>query len=82
MPLVRAPARKPARRRASSDSAPLLKGRRRLHAIRQRKIHATFTDKELRDRYHSFARLLEHDEVGSQEAVRFYAPARMSRRRN
>jgi hypothetical protein len=60
---------------------------RRLHAICHRKIHATFTDQELRDRYHSFDRLLAHEDIRIfVEWVRnkppgFYAATRTSRRR-
>ncbi|WP_363346582.1 HNH endonuclease [Methylocystis echinoides] len=65
------------------------KGRetRLMHAICHRKIHATFTDQELRDRYHSFERLLEHEDIQSFVAwVRgkppgFYVGTKMSRRR-
>jgi hypothetical protein len=60
---------------------------RRLHAICHRKIHATFTDKELRDRFHSFERLLEDADIRafvdwvSNKPPEFYAPTRKSRRR-
>jgi hypothetical protein len=56
--------RKRAHHRASSRSCRY-KGKetRLMHAICHRKIHATFTDQQLRDRYHSFERLLEHDDI-------------------
>lgn len=60
---------------------------RRLHAICHRKIHATFTDQELRDRYHSFERLLEHEDIRifvawvRNKPPEFYAPTRISGRR-
>jgi 5-methylcytosine-specific restriction endonuclease McrA len=60
---------------------------RLMHAICHRKIHATFTDRELRDRYHSFERLLEHDDIRTfvdwvrGKPPEFYAPTKASRRR-
>lgn len=60
---------------------------RRMHAICHRKIHATFTDKELRDHFHSFERMFECEEIRVfVEWVRgkpphFYAPTRKSGRR-
>lgn len=39
------------------------KATRMMHAICHNKIHATFTDQELRDHYHSFERLLEHEDI-------------------
>jgi hypothetical protein len=54
---------------------------RRLHAICHRKIHATFTDQELRDRYHSFDRLLGHEDIRIfVEWVRHKPPANRARR--
>ncbi len=60
---------------------------RRLHAICHRKIHATFTDQELRDRYNSFEQLLEHEEIQifvawvRNKPPEFYVGTNMSRRR-
>ncbi|CAJ0852412.1 hypothetical protein AMST5_00552 [freshwater sediment metagenome] len=60
---------------------------RLLHAICHRKIHATFTDQELRDHYNSFERLLAHDDIRifvewvRNKPPEFYAATRMSRRR-
>ena len=59
----------------------------RMHAICHRKIHATFTDQELRDHYLSFARLLAHDDIRvfvawvRKKPPAFYAATRMSGRR-
>jgi len=66
------------------------KGRetRRLHAICHRKIHATFTDKELRDHFHSFERLLNDPDISAfvdwlrKKPPEFYAPTRKSHRRS
>lgn len=58
-----------------------------MHAICHRKIHATFSDQELRDHYHSFDRLLAHEEIDVFVAwVRskpsdFHAATKMSGRR-
>ncbi len=60
---------------------------RRMHAICHRKIHATFTDQELRDRYHNFERLLEHGDIQTfvtwlrNKPPGFYAPTKLSGRR-
>ena len=42
-----------------------------IHKICHRKIHATFTEKELEKYYHTFERLLEHDDI--QKFVRWVA---------
>jgi hypothetical protein len=34
-----------------------------LHRICHRKIHATFSERELKNRYHTIERLLEHDDI-------------------
>lgn len=34
-----------------------------VHRVCHRKIHATFTEKELEKRYHTWAELREHDEI-------------------
>lgn len=60
---------------------------RMMHAICHRKIHATFTDQELRDHYHTFERLLAHDEIRvfvewvRKKPPAFHAATKMSGRR-
>ncbi|GLI91965.1 hypothetical protein LMG27198_09570 [Methylocystis echinoides] len=60
---------------------------RLLHAVCHRKIHATFTDQELRDHYNSFERLLAHEDIRvfvewvRNKPPEFYVPTQMSRRR-
>lgn len=58
-----------------------------MHSICHRKIHATFTDQELRDHYHSIERRLEHEDIRTfVEWVRkkppgFHVATKMSERR-
>jgi SRSO17 transposase len=60
---------------------------RLLHAVCHRKIHATFTDQELRDHYYSFERLLADEGIPifvewlRNKPPEFYVPTQKSRRR-